>query len=212
MNDKKRSGCSALVIVLILGLLLLGLIVSSIFWFMSARVSRDRAALENHRSHAERIAFASESGDERESVKLSADSYPRYSAADLSAGLSREHFVALMADQNATELARQTFTATANGQTVRWLLKTSNVSQANDTGPILADFQLPYRIQTNPQSWTGSSLSVRAEFPPSERERLVVVRRNDWVTVEGRLELKGQEIKLLDARIPLPANAEKAER
>lgn len=210
MNDKKRGGCSALVVVLIIGLLFLGLIASAVFWLVGSRVAhRERETAEQRRTEADAVAFASHSGDQQETVKLSADAYRRYSPTDFGGGLSREHFAALMADQNATELARETFTTNANGQTVRWLLKTTEVRETDGSGLLVADFSLPYHIQTSPGSWAGSALSIRAEFPATERERLVTIRRNDWVTVEGRLELKGQAIKLLDARIPLPANAER---
>jgi hypothetical protein len=206
MNEKKLSGCGLAAILLAGGLVvILGLIILATVRWQTSRESR-RGQAEVDRAGA--IAFASQSDDKEESVVLDRDSFGRYSPAEFGSGLTREHFVALMADQNATELARQTFTRNASGQVVRWLLKTGDVKAAGESGLLVAEFGLPYRIQSGPNSWSGSSLTIRAEFPAAERDRLLALRRNDWVTVEGRLQLEQAEIKLLDARIPLPTDAE----
>jgi hypothetical protein len=204
MSEKKRSGCMTLVIVLVVGFVVFGLVTPGCWWLTSRAKHQQSAAA----SRAEGIAFTSKSGDKEESVVLTADSFGRYSPADFGSGLTREHFVALMADQNATNLARQTFTKQATGQVVRWLLKTGDVQEADEAGGLMANFGLPYRIQTGPNGWTASSLTILAQFPAIERDRLLKLRRNDWVTVEGRLQLDSSEIKLLDARIPLPTDAE----
>ena len=133
-----------------------------------------------------------------------------FSATDFGHGITREHYVAMMGDPEATELARQTFIKAATGQVVRWLLQLSNVKESNPSGALVADFLITYSIQV--QNGTDTSLlHVQAEFPATERERLLPLRRSDWVTIEGRLQ-PGDVLKLLDAKIALPTDAEAPER
>lgn len=212
MSETKRGGCSAWIILLILVVPVLCVTIPGVFWMKHSRRASHRAEQAAEVARDRGIAFASSSDDQQESVTISPGQFGRYSPANFGSGLSREHFVALMADDHATELARQTFTRNADGQPVRWLLKTGDVEEDGDSGTLVATFELPYRIQTGPGRWSGSSLSIRAEFAAAERQRLLMLRRSDWVTVEGRLQLADDRIKLLKARIYPPVEAEKTTR
>jgi hypothetical protein len=213
MSETKRGGCSVWIILLLLVVPVFCVMIPGLLWMKHSRSASHRAEQEAEAARTRGIAFASSSGDEQESVTISPAQFGRYSPADFGSGLSREHFVALMADDHATELARQTFTRNANGQPIRWLLKTGDVEEEEgNSGALVATFELPYRIQTGHGSWSGSSLSIRAEFGADERERLLMLRRSDWVTVEGRLQLADNRIKLLEARIHPPVEAEKTSR
>lgn len=200
MEKAKRSGCWFPVI---LGVVILaGLMAVPLLWFFRSASTRKAAEQEHMR---EAFREASGNADERGSVTLTPESIASYSAADSVTGLTREHFVAMVADNNTTALARETFAKRANGQVVRWLLRISDVSEQSESPRLIADFELPYRIMNGPHGWTGSSIGIRAEFPEGERERLLKLRRGDWVTVEGSLRLndtQAAQAKLVDSKLP----------
>lgn len=208
MNESKTAGCSVLTILAVLGAIAVAVVALAAVLYTRARTVNQQ---QDHKARVEKIAFASAGGDERRGVTLSADAVGRYSPAEFGAGLTREHFVAIMSDGRATNLARQAFAERANGQVVRWLLKAAEVRQSSDPDRLEAELQLPYRIKTGPNGWSGSALTIRAEFPPGQRDRLLGVRREDWATVEGRLQLDGASIRLLDARVVLPGDPVRAE-
>ena len=208
MNESKTAGCSVLTILAVLGAIAVAVVALAAVLYTRARTVNQQ---QDHKARVEKIAFASAGGDERRGVTLSADAVGRYSPAEFGAGLTREHFVAIMSDGRATALARQAFAERANGQVVRWLLKAAEVRAASDPDRLEAELQLPYRIKTGPNGWTGSSLVIRAEFPPDQRDRLLGIRREDWATVEGRLQLDGANIRLLDARVVMPGDPVRAE-
>jgi hypothetical protein len=210
METKKLSGCA------VFGLVLAGLLIALIITPFALRTrSAKHAREEEARRHSERL-LAEEStlrpqgSAEDKAAVLAAGSLGRYSPTNFGSTLTREHFVALMSDRSLTRLARQAFAAKASGQTVRWLLQTADVNEATSESPgLTADFELPYRIETAAGEWSGSSLTLQADFPATERDRLLRLRCGDWVTVEGRLQLvDGTGIRLLNARIALPQDAE----
>ena len=198
MNEQKKGGggCAVAAILIGVALLILVSIPLAAFWLFRAKTVS--CSGPDHPDGVHGLVAPGETGDW---ISLDEGSLGRYSPTDFGGSLGREHFVALMADQNATELTRQTFEKNASGQVVRWRLKTSEVRGGGGSGPLQADFQLPYRIQTGTNSWTGSSIMIRAEFPAAELEKLATLRREDWTTVEGRLELKGRDASLLEARL-----------
>lgn len=208
MNESKTAGCSVFTILGVLLVIAVG-VIALLLAFCSVR----QRSVRHHPASpvSPTLAFSSTSGDEQETVTLTPEVLGRWSPADVAGGLTREQFVAMMSDSKATELARKAFVERANGQVVRWLLKAVEVREAAEGG-LTADFQLPYRIQTHPNSWTGSALTIQAEFAPEQRERLIEVRREDWTTVEGRLELDGGNVRLRDARVAGPGEPERAER
>ena len=116
--------------------------------------------------------------------------------------MSREHFVAVMADDAATDLMRKQFAEKANGMRVKWLLRVVDVAAADSNGAIKASLTMPYRI-TQGNGWSGSSVSVRAEFGPDAVDDLMKIRRGQWVTVEGELaiESNGRGARRLGGRV-----------
>lgn len=98
--------------------------------------------------------------------------------------VSREQFMALMIDEHATALARETFLKSADQSPVKWRLQTSDIS--DHKGQLTGNFSLPYQIHSNNSS-TNSSISIKCEFAEESRDRLLTIRCGDWVTVQGKL-------------------------
>ena len=109
---------------------------------------------------------------------------PRFPPHKSGQPVSREQYLTIMMDESATELARTTFRKSANESWVNWLLKADDIAERN--GKTIGKFSLPYQIQHG-GGFRGSSLYVTVEFDDNDSDRLLQVRRGDWVHVEGEL-------------------------
>jgi len=204
-QEKKTAGC-AIGAVICVGVAVVVVLVGAFFMYFLARkatVMEGQARMEQ----AETMLAASEpmmmgAGDETGLVMLTAESVGKISATDFGDELSREHFVAVMADDHATDLMRKQFAEKANGLRVKWLLRVGDVAAPGSSGEIKASLSMPYRISQG-SGWSGSSVSVRAEFGPDAVDDLMKVRRGQWVTVGGELavESNGRGARLLGARV-----------
>jgi hypothetical protein len=93
--------------------------------------------------------------------------------------------------------------ARADGLDVSWLLRIENVRSPVEDRPIEATFSMPYMITRGPHWRSSSSISVQAEFPADAVDKLMAVRRGDWVTVAGkvRVEARGRGARIEAARL-----------
>ena len=139
-----------------------------------------------------------EASDREGTVVFQEGAIPRFQAHKSGEELTREHFVALMIDDHATELARKAFQETAHDTTVTWLLHTNDISEHK--GALQGFFTLPYEIRHGHGS-RGSSVSVNCEFAEESRDSLLNVRRGDWVVVQGKLSFDGHQAAIKEARV-----------
>jgi hypothetical protein len=136
------------------------------------------------------------------------DDLPRFPFPKKGEALSREQFVAFMIEDGTTDLAQKAFRDAVSEANVSWTLRTQNITERD--GVIYGDFELPWEIHDR-NSMSGSSISVRGEFTAESRDSLLELRRNDWVTVQGKLSFNGSSALLKDARLvseALPTEAE----
>lgn len=205
-QQKKGSGCVIIAVILV-AVAILAVLVGAFFMFFWARKAVVMEG-EEQMVRAEAMQMASESrlmrnGDEEGLVMLTEELIARMSATDFGDGLSREHFVAAVLDDHATDLMRKQFAEKANGMRVSWLLRVDDVSAPDSNGAIRAPMSMPYRIAQGHGGWAGSSVSVIAEFGPDAVDDLLKVRRGEWVKVEGELKLEsnGRSARILGARV-----------
>lgn len=198
-EPNKAKGCSAAVIFIVIGVLVvlaIPVLFFSMFIMKRARVS-ERQHMQAELAHSP-MAVSQSSADLHE-VHFK-QGYPRRSIAEIGDELSRESFIEFTMDSNTTSLGRDTFIMNANGRTVRWLMRVKDITAATDGG-LSGHFEMPYKIHSE-NGYTGSSVSIHAMFPASEKIPLTRLCRNDWITVEGRLEIKhGYEPSLHEAKV-----------
>jgi hypothetical protein len=190
-EQKKSSGCWK-VAILVGVLLLIGVLAMALLpalWFSRAKEQRLAEV---------RMIEAREAQDRRGVVVFREGAIPAYEPHRRGEELTREQFVALMIDDFATELAREEFQKTSNGEQVSWLLRAEDIS-GND-GALHGDFTLPYEIVSDNRG-RGSAVNVRCEFLPEHKDTLLKVRRQEWVTVEGKLSFDGRKASISEARI-----------
>jgi hypothetical protein len=193
MAKGNSSGCIGVTIILVIVLGILG--VAGVFYLFNAKRS----------SHA---VFPSMRAEESTTLVFQEGAIPRFPFPQPGDTISREHFVAFMIDEAATELSKESFRKVANQAKVRWNLQTRNV--ADRGGVLLGQFELPWEIR-NGSSINGSSAQVSAEFTDESRANLLKLRRGDWVVVAGELSFDGNSASIKNARLaddPLPAESE----
>jgi hypothetical protein len=202
---KKGAGCAIFAIVMVVVAVVV-VVAGAIMTFMFARKAHV-AEFEDRMEYAETMLADSRAmmaGDRDESglVMLSEESIGKIPATDFGDELSREHFIAVVTDEHATDLMRKQFAEKANGARVKWLLKVGDVSAPSSSGQIKASLSMPYRISRG-NGWSGSSVSVRADFGPDAVDELMKVRRGQWVTLEGQLALEGngRAARIVAARV-----------
>jgi hypothetical protein len=185
MAKGNSSGCIGVTIILVIVLGILG--VAGVFYLFNAKRS----------SHA---VLPSMRAEESTTLVFQEGAIPRFPFPQPGDTISREHFVAFMIDEAATELSKESFRKVANQAKVRWNLQTRNV--ADRGGVLLGQFELPWEIR-NGSSINGSSAQVSAN--------LLKLRRGDWVVVAGELSFDGNSASIKNARLaddPLPAESE----
>jgi hypothetical protein len=194
MTVKKSSGCA---VALLVGTLLVGagvvLVVSLVL--KTYRAGRELVASEvaEHRTEAARTA-------EDGTLELSAAAMPEYAFYQPGQALTREMLVAWAVDDRATTLMRETFRAKAEGAAVSLRLHARDV--VADGGGVRGGFYVPYRVKYDPHRSRSGAVELSCEFAPAGRDELLAIRRDQPVTIEGRLSFKDGEPVLRDARLP----------
>ncbi len=192
MNEfTKSKGCFAVIILAAIGLLAIPVLIYGVFM-----MKRTSAVEELHEQTA--VAYSIEqqaATDNPHEIHFKKGSWPR-SIAEIGDELSRENFVVFMADSNATTLSRNAFIKNANGRKVRWMVCVVDINAADSSAILHGNFELPYKIFSE-NGYTGSSVSIEAEFPSSEESALMPLQRDDWVTIEGRIEINSNNSAIL---------------
>lgn len=193
MERKKSSGCLVALLVAI-ALVVVGAVVVGSLVFTSFRAGRELVANEvaEHLAAAERTA-------EDGTLELSDGAMPDYASYQPGQPLSREMVVAWAVDQRATTLARESFRQKAEGARVVLRLRARDVVE--EDGRIRGGFYVPYRVKYDAHRSASGTVDLSCEFAPAVRDDLLAIRRDDPVTIEGRLTLKRDEPVLLDARL-----------
>jgi hypothetical protein len=198
-ESPKTKGCSTVVILIVFGvlaLLAIPVVLFGVFTMKRSSVSKEHYA-EAELTQSPMIEL--KSTDDAREIHFKEGFRPR-SVAEIGDELNRESFVEFFIDSDATTIGREAFIKKVNGRKVRWLMRVSDITTASDGG-LSGQFKLPYKIHSE-TGYSGSEVSIHAMFPPSEEGALTRLRRNDWVTIEGRLELKnGYLASLLDATV-----------
>jgi hypothetical protein len=137
------------------------------------------------------------------SVVFQGQEFPRFSPSDIGGELSAEHFIAIMENENSTQLTLQTFREAADGAAVNWRLRLDQLS-ASDGDEVEGRFTLPYRLVHRTRSSMhsrGSEISVTCRFSVQNLERLLALRKGDWVRVQGHISFDGHGVKINEARL-----------
>jgi hypothetical protein len=194
MSEKKSSGC---VVALLVGILLVvvGTVLVGSLVFNAFRSGREVVAAEiaEHRAEAARTA-------EDGTLELSDNAMPEYASFQPGRPLTREMLVAWAVDERATTLAREPFREKAEGAAVTLRLRARDVVAEGDR--IRGGFYVPYRVKYDEHRSKAGAVEVACEFAPAVKGDLLALRRDEAVTIEGRLSLKGDQPLLLDARLP----------
>jgi|GEM_PF-3588036 len=202
MNERKSNGCaiaagvSALLVLMALAILVFG-IRGCVSVVHDARHEARMEAREA-REHARAVGVEPEDG-----VILFDDELPRPEPHRKGAPLARESWLAWSLDDRATQYAREAFREAADGSPVDWMLRTEEVFQSGGAEP-RGMFGLPVRVERREGNSTrveSRTITVDVEFGSAKRERLMSVRKGDWVRVAGRLSVRGEELRIVDARI-----------
>ena len=201
MAQKKSSGSgclTAVILVIVLG----GVGVVGIFALFYTRAAKVH---EMAGEEATRIGMAAEVAEEG-TIVFQQNNIPRFPPHQEGQELTREQFVAHSIDSHATDLMRAEFAKTANGASVKWLLRTEDIRDRNEA--IEGTFSLPYEIRHR-HGMNGSSVNVSCTFIEENRDSLLKVRRGDWVLIQGKLSFNGhgnsariEEARILDDSTP----------
>lgn len=194
MSEKKSSGCAVALLVGIL-LVVVGTILVGSLVFKTFRAGKEVVAAEiaEHRAEAARTA-------EDGIIELSGDAMPEYASFQPGRPLTREMLVAWSVDERATTLAREAFRQKAEGVPVTLRLRARDVVAEGDR--IRGGFYVPYRVKYDEHRSKAGAVELVCEFVPAAKDDLLAIRRDEAVTIEGRLSLKGDQPALLDARLP----------
>jgi len=208
MTQDKNSGCSiAPIILFALAVIAIIFLVALFGFFRKPNGDRRRNMMEATIAEHQALA-ASEADRNSETVVIDAADIPRL-AYRHGEKLSREQFVAIMSDANATDLMRETFRKAAEGATVTWKLRADNITERS--GKLTGSFQIPWEIQFKDYG-QSSNITLNCEFTEQSRPDLLRVRRNDWVTVQGKLTFKNGPPAIKEARIGDNPSAEAPEK
>lgn len=199
MNEiqKKGWGCGWVVLVAgggILGCFALAALVC--FWLFKGTKASVREHIEKE---GLRIIGERQSGEER--VELNQNQLADYSVYQAGTPLGRDVFIAWNVDPRRTTLGMESFRAKAEGAMVTWQLKVEDLTPEAET--ITGNFTIPYQLKEIVGSGTtsiSSSIQIQCEFAKDGRS-LLTVRRGDWVDIQGRLSLKGNEPVISEARL-----------
>lgn len=115
-------------------------------------------------------------------------------------------FAAFTVDDTATDLAKDSFRKAADKTHVSWRMRLQQLS--DQTGELRGDFEVPWEIRHGGGS-SRSSFRIRATFDEAGRAALLTLRRGDWVTVEGQLNLRDGEVRIENAMVADAPVAEK---
>lgn len=194
MTVKKSSGCAVALLVGIL-LVVVGTILVGSLVFKTFRAGKEVVAAEiaEHRAEAARIA-------EDGTLELSGDAMPEYASYQPGRPLTREMLVAWAVDERATTLTRETFREKAEGASVSLRLHARDV--VAEVGGIRGAFYIPYRVKYDEYRSKTGALELACEFAPAGRDDLLAIRRDQPVTIEGRLSFKDGEPVLREVRLP----------
>jgi hypothetical protein len=194
MSEKKSSGCAVALLVGIL-LVVVGTMLAGSLVFKTFRAGKEAVASEiaEHRAEAARTA-------EDGTLELSGDAMPEYASFQPGRPLTREMLVAWAVDERATTLAREAFREKAEGSPVTLRLRARDVVAEGDR--IRGGFYVPYRVKYGEHRSDTGAVELSCEFVPAVKDELLAIRRDEAVTIEGRLSLKGDQPVLLDARLP----------
>lgn len=204
MGQKQSSGCLTAIIVLavVAGFGILGLV--GLFYMRVGKVQKMEHAIA-----AEEHFSMVEDGEEKGLIVFPRNAIPHFPAHKAGEELSREQFVAFRIDDRSTALARQSFQESVQNTTVEWLLRTGDIKDEN--GIMHGEFSLPYQLRDK-HSRQGSSVNITVDFSGESRDRLLSIRRGDWVVVQGKLSVDQHHAAIREARIIDDSTPPQAER
>lgn len=194
MKDRS-AGClvAAVIAILVCGILAA---VSFLYLARDSQAMESDTSMESVKLEDPMIAF--ESGNEEGAVVFKREELRRFSVPKAGEEITREHVVSFFIGEGTTELARSAFREAAEGASVSWLLRTAEVFEQD--GLLKAHLQLPWQIKEG-RSTSSSAIRVDAQFVESSRADLLKLRRGDWITVQGDLAFRGDDLVLKDARL-----------
>ena len=198
-DSTKTKSCSAVVIFVVLGVLVLLAIPVLLFgmFFMERASVSDKHYAQTDLAQSTMMEL--KSNDDKYEVHLKEGFRPR-SIAEIGDELDRETFVEFTIDSDTTTLSREAFIKKVHGRKVRWLMRVNDITAVSDGG-LSGDFKLPYKIHSG-NGYSGSEVPIHVMFPASEEGALSKLRCNDWVTIEGRLEFENvYPYSLLEAKV-----------
>lgn len=197
---KKMSGCGVAALIgsaVILGCI--ALVVFVFYGFFKIRKVESAEKVAMAQSAAVRDS-AIASMDEDGRLLYDESDWPVFEPLQPGDAVSRDHYLISTIDKTATELARESFRQRADGAPVEWKMKLSDV-RSGSGDELVAEFTISYGIRHVNGGGSYSQLKVVAVFDEDQRESLLKLRRGNWVTVNGKLSLTGNQPRIMDAKV-----------
>ena len=203
MSKKKGNGCAVAAIVGAgVGLLLIvGVAVGGLGLYRAKRVQAEQMQMEAiQKMHdVEAVHSAMVGGQDLDRLNVSEADLPKYEVYKQGAPLSLELFAASQLDRGATQLAAETFRENIKGVEVTWRMRADNLVKSGSG--VVGEFSVPYVFHRKiGRSTEHSELRIRCEFGEGSQDKLLEIRRGDWVWVRGWLSVERNSIKLEGAR------------
>lgn len=115
--------------------------------------------------------------------------------------LSPDQFVAIMASDKTTTLAKETFIEAGNGMDVNWKLQVKDIIETNE-GQLQGRFELDYWfIHRTRNRQESSAYRLNALFQREAHSDLLTLKSGDVVEVVGRIEFDDQSVRIVNAKL-----------
>ena len=208
VKEKKGTPGCAIAIIALCGLLILLFAASLLLTWVNYSSKQDEArAVETILQASEDVPAEVALDPQTEAEKLGVDvilhanSSEKLSLLEDGQQVERDYFLAWQKDEKLTKLSRQDFRDKANGSQVEWQLK---LNELRETGQGLeGKFEVRYLLKeeyANRQMESFGKEYINVHFRDGQRDRLIELRKEDWVTIGGELELDiNGNAKILDA-------------
>jgi hypothetical protein len=205
MSRKGGSNAGCFIVAVVIGALVLLGGIFGFYLLAKVRVVESHEAVAISKMPEPAVAYAG-SSDPQGGMVFTEAARPMLSVPAPGEPVTLKIFAAYMIDDNATELAKDSFRKVADEAEVSWRMRLRQLT--NRGGSLRGEFDVPWQIRHGHGS-SGSSFAVGVEFEEAGREALLELRRGDWVTVEGQLSLAGGSATIENAVVAGAGVAEK---
>lgn len=199
---QRSSNGGCIVLVAILAAVGVGAILLVAIFFTKRASSH--SSMVSEMPHPTELHAMAES--ERGGMVFMEDSRPTMSVPAPGEPVTLKVFAAYLIDDNATELAKDSFRKVADQAEVSWKMRLRQITDRK--GSLRGEFDVPWQVRRG-NGTTSSSFNVGVNFDEAGRDALLKLRRGDWVVVEGQLNFASGNAIIENAMVADAAVAEK---